>query len=66
MADAKNTRLLPAVPVVDSVPLMVCWALKVTVFVPAADVAVTAKLLKVLEPVIGQEEPDDVAVKLTL
>lgn len=48
----KNTRLLPAVPVVDSVPLMVCWESKVTVVTPAVDEAVTAKLLNVFAPVM--------------
>jgi len=52
VADAKNTRRLPAVPVVDSVPLMVCWAAKVTAVTPAADGAVTARLLYVLTPTI--------------
>ena len=52
MAVVKNTRLLPAVPVVDSVPLMVCWVLKVTVAKPAVDGAVTEKLLNVFTPVI--------------
>ena len=50
MVDAKNTRRLPAVPVVDSVPLMVCWESKVTVVTPAVDGAVTEKLLNVFEP----------------
>ena len=39
-------------PVVDSVPLMVCWALKVTVVTPADDDPVTARLLNVFAPVI--------------
>lgn len=51
MAVVKNTRLLPAVPVVDSVPLMVWRESKVTVVTPAAEVAVTAKLLNVFMPV---------------
>ena len=46
----KNTRLLPAVPVVERVPLMVCWAAKVTVTTPADAGPVTAKLLKVFAP----------------
>ena len=54
MADAKSTRLLPAVEVVDKVPLMVCRALNVTVFVRALNDVngpVTVKLLNVLAPV---------------
>jgi hypothetical protein len=52
VADAKNTRLLPAVPVVDSVPLMVCWAAKVIVLTPADAGPVKDKLLNVFAPVI--------------
>jgi hypothetical protein len=65
VADAKNTRLLPAVPVVDSVPLMVCWALKVTVVTPANDDPVTVRLLKVFAPVTVRN-PASVEVNETL
>ena len=52
MADAKNTRLLPAVPVVDSVPLMVWRESKVTVVTPAEAGPVAVRLLKVFAPVM--------------
>lgn len=52
VAEAKNTRRLPAVPVVDRVPLMVCWESKVTVVTPAEDGAVTDRLLKVFAPLM--------------
>lgn len=61
----KNTRLLPAVPVVDSVPLMVWLESNVTVAVPADDGAVTVKLLYVFEPVTAFV-PAVVEVKETL
>ena len=44
-----QTRRLPAVPVVERVPLMVWRESKVTWVTPAADGAVTVRLLKVLE-----------------
>jgi len=53
------------VPVVDSVPLMVCWAAKVTVATLAADGAATAKLLNVFPPVMVRV-PTPSAVKETL
>ena len=52
-------------PVVDSVPLMVCWAAKVTVATLAADGAATAKLLNVFPPVMVRV-PTPSAVKETL
>jgi hypothetical protein len=71
VADAKNTRLLPAVPVVDSVPLMVCWAAKVRVTTPADAGPVTDKLLYVVfNPVpngsVMDRVPAEVLVKDTL
>ena len=67
MADAKNTRLLPAVPVVDRVPLMVWRESKVNGTTPADAGPVTDRLLKVFElpPVIALVAAT-VEVKLTL
>jgi hypothetical protein len=65
VAEAKNTRLLPAVPVVDRVPLIVCRELKVTVITPADAGAVTAKLLNVFGPAITRL-PAVVEVNATL
>jgi len=50
--ELNNTLWLPAVPVVDSVPLIVCWEKKMTVTTPADAGPVTDKLLKVFEPVM--------------
>lgn len=65
MADAKNTRRLPAVPVVDRVPLIVCWALIARNTVPAEAGPTTERLLNVFVPLI-EREPLAVDVKLTL
>ena len=65
MALRNQTRLLPAVPVVDSVPLMVCWESKVTVTTPADAGPVTARLLNVLVLLIDLV-PVVVEVKVTL
>jgi hypothetical protein len=54
VADAKNTRLLPAVPVVDNVPLIVWRESKVRVATPAEAGAVTARLLNVFAPDIAR------------
>ena len=61
----KNPRLLPAVPVVDSVPLMVCWAEKLSVLTPADAGPVTDRLLNVLTLLIALT-PTAVLVKATL
>jgi hypothetical protein len=71
VADAKNTRLLPAVPVVDSVPLMVWRESKVTAVTPADAGPVTDKLLYVVfNPVLNgsvmDRVPAEVLVKDTL
>ena len=50
--------------VVDSVPLMVCRAAKVTVVVPAVDVALTDRLLKVFASWITCVAPEPVNEKL--
>lgn len=53
-------------PVVDSVPLMVCWSAKVTVATPADAGPVMARLLNVFAPVIALTFAELVLVKLTL
>jgi hypothetical protein len=54
VVDAKNTRLLPAVPVVDSVPLMVCWESTERTATPADAGPVTARLLNLFAPTINR------------
>jgi hypothetical protein len=56
---------LPAVPVVDSVPLMVWRELKVTSVTPAVERAVMVKLLNVLIATI-EFVPEVVLVNATL
>ena len=68
VADAKNIRLLPAVPVVESVPLIVWFAANVTFLYPTTEEPVTDRLLNVFAPVIIIVVPDvpGAPVKATL
>ncbi len=52
MVDLNQTRLLPAVPVVERVPLIVCLSLICIAPKPAAAGPVTERLLKTFAPVI--------------
>ena len=52
-------------PVVDRVPLMVCWESKVTVLTPAEAGPVAVRLLNVFTPVMARVAAE-VPVKVTL